>query len=144
MAKLPKGLTTARVASRSWLGVDTHLTTAISCVRARARLRAPPGVVPSTVEAYGAPDLASLKVRAHDQITSFHAQPGACTAVPQEGTWNFTETRSVINGQIVCYTTPAGSFLLWSYERPCSMSGSAPGPYADLFKYWQDAALHLP
>ncbi len=101
--------------------------------------------MPTTVEAYGANDLAAMKSALSDQIAAFKALPGACTATPQQGTWNFTETPKVLNGQIVCYVSAGTSYLLWSYNSQLFyIRISTSSPYADLLKYWQNASLHLP
>lgn len=145
VAQLPKGLVTGPSCKPILTGVDTHLTTAISCDPAAGQSPSPPAVVPTTVDAYRAPDLTSLRSALTDQITVFRAKPGDCSAVPQQGTWNFTETPKISNGQIVCYTSAGTSYLLWSYEsRLFYIRISTKSPYADLLKYWQNAALHLP
>jgi serine/threonine protein kinase len=145
LAKLPKGLVNADSCEPILTGVDTHLNSAISCDPSAGQSPSPPGVVPTTVEAYAAPDLASLRSALADQIATFKALPGACTTAPQQGTWNFTETPKILNGQIVCYVSAGTSYLLWSYGNALFyVRIGASSPYADLLKYWQGAALHLP
>ena len=145
LAKLPKGLVNGDSCEPILSGVDTHLNTAISCKPAAGQSLSPPAVVPTTVEAYGANGLAAMKSALSDQIAAFKALPGACTATPQQGTWNFTETPKVLNGQIVCYVSAGTSYLLWSYNSQLFyIRISTSSPYADLLKYWQNASLHLP
>jgi serine/threonine protein kinase len=145
LVKLPKGLVNADSCTPILTGVDTHLNSAISCDPAGGQSPSPPGVVPTTVEAYAAPDLASLRSALSDQIATFKALPGACSTAPQQGTWNFTETPKVLNGQIVCYVSAGTSYLLWSYSNELFyIRISTTSPYADLLKYWQNASLHLP
>jgi hypothetical protein len=86
-----------------------------------------------------------MRAALSDQIAASKALPGACTAAPQQGTWNFTETPKILNGQIVCYLRAGTSYLLWSYNDALFyIRISTSSPYADLLKYWQNAALHLP
>ncbi len=145
VAKLPKGLVNAATCEPILTGVDTHLTTAITCHPGAGQSPSPPAVLPSAVEVYGAPDLTSLRSALTDQITAFRAKPGACAAAPEQGSWNFTETPKVVNGQIVCYVSAGTSYLLWSYESQLFyIRISTTSPYADLLKYWQNASLHLP
>jgi hypothetical protein len=64
--------------------------------------------------------------------------------VPQHGTWNFTETPKVPNGQIICYRTTKSS-LIWSYDKQLFyVRISTSAPYQSLLTYWEDASLHLP
>jgi hypothetical protein len=145
VAKLPEGFVNGPSCKPILTGVDTHLTTAITCDPASGQSPSSPAVVPTAVEAFAAPDLTSLRSALTDQITAFKAKPGACATAPQEGTWNFTETPKVVNGQIVCYVSAGTSYLLWSYEsRLFYIRISTHSPYADLLKYWQNASLHLP
>ncbi len=145
LAKLPTGLVDGASCKPILAGVDSHLSTAITCDPEGGQSPSPPGVVPSVVEAYGAPSLTALKSALSDQISTFKAKPGACTKIPQQGTWNFTETPKVLNGQIVCYASAGTSYLLWSYDSALFyVRISTTSPYADLLKYWQGASLHLP
>jgi Protein kinase domain len=145
LAKLPKGLVNGASCKPILSGVDTHITTAITCGPGSGQSPRPPAVVPTAVEAFAAPDITSLRSALTDQKTAVKAKPGACSTAPQEGTWNFTETPKIVNGQIICYVSAGTSYLLWSYDsRLFYIRISTPSPYADLLKYWQNAALHLP
>jgi predicted Ser/Thr protein kinase len=145
LAKLPTGLVSASSCKPILSGVDTHLSTAITCDPGGGQSPSPPGVVPQVVEAYAATNLAALRSALTDQITAFKAVPGACNTAPEHGTWNFTETPKVVNGQIVCYVSQPRAFLLWSYDSSLFyIRISSSSPYAGLLKYWQGASLHLP
>jgi serine/threonine protein kinase len=145
LAKLPKGLVSDDSCKPILTGVDTHLNSAISCGPGGGQSPSPPAVVPTALEAYAAADLASLRSALSDQITAFKALPGDCATAPQQGTWNFTETPKILNGQIVCYVSAGTSYLLWSYNNELFyIRISTASPYADLLKYWQNASLHLP
>ena len=143
LAKLPEGLGERRELQADPVGRrhaphdGDHLRPG---ERASRRGRRPS--LPTAVEAFAAPDLTSLRSALTDQITAFKAKAGACTTAPQQGTWNFTETPKVVNGQIVCYVSAGTSYLLWSYEsRLFYIRISTPSPYADLLKYWQNAVV---
>ncbi|HEX4017718.1 MAG TPA: protein kinase [Frankiaceae bacterium] len=145
LAKLPSGLVSGDSCEPILTGIDTHLSMAITCGPGAGQSPSPPAVVPSKVEVYGAANLASMKSALADQIAMFKALPGACSTAPQQGTWNFTETPKVLNGQIVCYVSVGKSYLLWSYNSALFyVRISSSSPYADLLKYWQNASLHLP
>jgi serine/threonine protein kinase len=145
LAKLPKGLVDGPSCEPILTGLDARLSTAISCKPDPGQSATAPAVLPSIIEAYAAPNLTSLRAALAGQITAHGAQSGDCTRAPQQGTWNFTETPKVINGQIICYVALGKSYLLWSYSNQLFyLRVSTTSPYADLYKFWQDAALHLP
>ncbi len=145
VAKLPKGLVNGPSCQPILTGVDSHLTTAVTCAPGSVQTPSASGAVPAAVDAYAAADLTSLRSALTDQSTVFRTRPGDCSAVPQHGTWNFTETPKVNNGQIICYTSAGTSYLLWSYDNQLFyVRISTKAPYAALLKYWQNASLHLP
>jgi serine/threonine protein kinase len=143
--KLPSTLVDNASCQPILSGVDSHLTTAVTCDPKAGQSPSPPAVVPKAVEVYGAANVAALKAALTADITAHAAKSGDCSATPQQGTWNFTETPKVINGQIICYTAAPTSYLLWSYNTALLyIRISTTSPYAGLLKYWQNASLHLP
>jgi hypothetical protein len=125
-------------------GVNPNSNLAITCGPKPGQTVAAPSKVPETVQVFGAADLAKLKAALTLEISSHGAKGGSCSGVPQHGTWNFTETPKVANGQIICYRTTVSS-LIWSYDKQlCYVKISTSSPYQSLLTYWQDASLHLP
>ncbi len=145
VAKLPPNLVNKPSCLPILSGVNVNLNVAITCGPGAGQSPPAPGVVPKTVEAYGANSITQLEAALKNEINTHGAKSGACTATPQQGTWNFTETPKILNGQIVCYVVEPNSYLLWSYtNQKFYVRISTTSPYADLLKYWQNAALHLP
>jgi hypothetical protein len=126
-------------------GVDSRLNVAVTCDPGPGQSPSPPGRVPQVVEVYGASNADNLNAVLNNEITTHGAKSGSCSAVPQEGTWNFTETPKVINGKIICYTVGTRSYLIWSYTaQDMYVRVSTTSSYASLIKWWQGASLHLP
>ncbi len=145
VAKLPPTLVNKPSCLPILSGVNVNLNVAIACGPGAGQSPPAPGVVPTTVEAYGANSITKLEAALKNEIGTHGAKSGDCTATPQQGTWNFTETPKILNGQIVCYVAAPNSYLLWSYtNQKFYVRISTTSPYADLLKYWQNAALHLP
>jgi serine/threonine protein kinase len=126
-------------------GVDGRLDRAVTCDPGPGQSPSPPGRVPQAVEVYGAASADNLNAVLNTEITEHAAKSGSCSAVPQEGTWNFTETPTVVNGKIICYTVGTKSYLIWSYTaEQMYVRVSTTNSYASLIKWWQGAALRLP
>jgi predicted Ser/Thr protein kinase len=143
-AKLPAGLVEASSCEPILFGFDARVNVAISCKPEAGQAVAAPAKLPQTIEVFSTASADSLTAVLAAEITKHAAQPGNCSATPQHGTWNYTETPTVINGQIICYTG-ARSYLLWSYENEhFYVRISASASYQGLLAYWQDAALHVP
>ena len=145
MNRLPTTLVDEQSCVPILTGVNRDLETAISCGPEAGQSPSPPGVVPTAVEAYSANSITQLNLALDAEIRTHKAVSGSCSGIPQEGTWNFTETPKVLNGKIICYAIGSKAYLLWSYTtQKMYIRISTSSPYADLLKYWQDAALHLP
>jgi serine/threonine protein kinase len=144
LAKLPSELVDPASCKPILAGVNPNSNLAITCGPKPGQTVAAPGKVPETVQAFATADLAKLQAALTLEISSHGAKGGSCSGVPQHGTWNFTETPKVANGQIICYRTTVSS-LIWSYDKQLYyVKISTSSPYQSLLSYWQDASLHLP
>ncbi len=145
VAKLPTSLVDDSSCQPLPTALNANVTVAVTCDPAPGQTPTAPGKVPQVVEVYMAPSNTQLRAALSDEITRHGAKSGDCSRTPQEGTWNFTETPKVTNGQLVCYVTSSTSYLLWSYtSQSFYIRISTSATYQSLLSYWQDAALHLP
>jgi serine/threonine protein kinase len=144
LAKLPTTLVDTSSCKPILAGVNPNLNIAIACNPKPGQTVTAPGKVPTVVNVYAAANATKLKAALSADAVAHGAKPGSCTGVPQRGTWNFTETPNVVNGQIICYRTTQSS-LLWSYDAKLFyVKISTTASYQSLLTYWQDAPLHLP
>jgi hypothetical protein len=145
LGKLPSTLVYSPSCEPLTGGVDSHLQLALTCDPGPGQSPSPPGRVPQALQVFSATDAVNLKAALDTEISSHDAASGSCSAVPQQGTWNFTETPKVVNGKIVCYTVGGTSSLLWSYDAQLIyVRAQTTNSYATLLKWWQGANLHLP
>jgi serine/threonine protein kinase len=144
LAKLPTELVDTASCRPVLAGVDPGLNLALTCGPKPGQTVTAPGKVPELVQVFAASSLAKMQAALTREISGHGAKGGSCAGVPQHGTWNFTETPTIANGQIICYRTTKSS-LIWSYDKQLLyVKISTSSPYQSLLTYWQDASLHLP
>jgi hypothetical protein len=125
-------------------GITANVNIVLTCNPKPGQTVTAPGKVPEVVELYASPGAPQLKAALAAESASHSAKAGNCATVPQHGTWNFTETPKVVNGQLICYTTTKSN-LVWSYDsKLCYVKISTTASYQSLLTYWEDASLHLP
>ena len=144
VAMLPTTLVDAASCKPILNGLTANLNVAITCGPKPGQVVTAPGKVPQVIDAYGAPGATQFKAALSAEAVAHGAKSGNCASVPQRGTWNFTETPKVVNGQIICYRTTT-STLLWSYDSKLFyVKIQTSQSYQSLVTYWEDASLHLP
>jgi hypothetical protein len=145
LAKLPNNLVSEVSCKPITSAVDVHVSLAVTCSPGPGQTPKPPGRVPRTIEVYSSKNDFDMNAALTAQIAGHHAKTGACSAVPQAGGWNFTQTPNVQNGKLICYTVGPTSYIIWSYTsqriylRAVSLTG-----YPSLLAWWQGVNLHLP
>ncbi len=145
VSQLPTALVNDPSCKPILFGADPRLQSPIICRPGADQVPKAPAKLPQLVEAYQAPTAAILAAVLNDQIASHQAKNGSCAAIPEAGTWNYGETPTVVNGQIICYADGGRNYLLWSYApQRIYLRISTTAPYSTLYKYWQGAAIHLP
>ncbi len=144
VARLPGTLVYTPSCEPLTAGVDAKAQLAVTCDPGPGQSPSPPGQVPQALQVFSTASAVDQKAALDNEISSHGAKSGSCSAVPQQGTWNFTETPSVLNGKIICWTVGGTSTLLWSYDKQLIyVRAQTDNSYASLLKWWQGAALRL-